>query len=101
MTMAARAELTVLTPPAEAESLRAAMVEDPHKVVGIFAQLDAREAVAHVPADRAVIFDAIERSVGFDEMNARVRAPVSPPGLTQWRWSFCAAWTRGRWASRT
>jgi tetratricopeptide (TPR) repeat protein len=69
-------KLEVILPAAEAKALKAGVVEDPRSIMKALAHIRAEKAEANRKTDRTMIFTAIEKSVGFNTVNERVKAQL-------------------------
>ena len=73
-------KLELLLPKEQRQRFDKALVSDPYSFSEMPTQvqsIDARIAEAFEPADRTMIFDAIEASIGLDEINSVVRGHLN------------------------
>ncbi|KAF0723179.1 hypothetical protein Ae201684P_021992 [Aphanomyces euteiches] len=71
------ASISLAMPTEQWTNYRVSLRQDYHAVIDSLQRVDARNAEAWNPRDKEEIFHAIEVSVGFDELNRRVRQLVA------------------------
>ena len=66
------ATLSIEVPPAEAASFKTALLDDFESIAKAVAGVDSRNAECFTPDDTRMIYEAIERGVGYSALNQRV-----------------------------